>query len=315
MKDKQKILGIFDGLLLIKSQWLSFFFAVLASFIILSLDFILTTSMPKVIDGLNIIIIEGNLSNIPLSTLILSSLIIFRPIVGWLINFFQIKVLLNILRNLEDDISRGANKIYMGNDNYSSENSANMLITHGRYYLDNYLIPLIRAITDIGSIIVICVGLFIQYPIPLILFVLTISILLSIYQLITQKLLRDNGELIINSYEQIIKLSEDGFAGKFGNYTMKEILDIKKRSMLILGSISQGLKYVIEFCFMFSFGIATIYMMIFSAGNFILFTSTFAYAGIRMLPSFSTVLAFYQGKTTAEFAITELSIHLKKTIN
>ena len=37
---------------------------------------------------------------------------------------------------------------------YSSENAANMLISHGRYFVDNFLIPLIRAITDLGTIFV-----------------------------------------------------------------------------------------------------------------------------------------------------------------
>ncbi len=311
--DNIKVTGIFSGLDLIKNQWIRFSFAVLASFIILSLDFILTTSIPRIIDGLNVLLINGNISEVPLLTIIFLILIVLRPVIGWSINFFQIKVLLGILRQLENDITKASGRLYLNEEKYSSENSANILVTHGRYYLDNFLIPLIRAITDIGSILVICLGLFIQYPVPLAVFLVTIALLLGIYQSITQKILQKNGMLLVNSYEEIIKLSKDGFIGKFSSKNIKEVLDTKKRSSLMLGSISQGMKYVIEFCFMFSFGTATIYIIIFSSTNFVAFTSTFAYAGIRMLPSFATVLAFYQGKSTADFSIKEVSNHLESS--
>lgn len=315
MKEKNNTLGIFEGLSLIKNQWLSFCFAIFLSFIILSLDFILTISIPKILDDLSFIIDDGNLFNIPRLSIILLILIILRPAIGWLINYLQIRILVGILRNLEDDVYSKSNKIYIYNKNYSSENSANLLITHGRYYLDNYLIPLIRAITDVGSIIVICFGLFLKYPIPLLFFVFSITVFLSVYQFITKKLLRKNGEILVNSYEDIIKLSANGFAEEQGAKTINEVLDVKKSSSLVIGSISQGLKYVIEFCFMFSFGIAALYIIIISPSSFAAFISTFAYAAVRMLPSFSTVLAFYQGKTFAEFAINELLKHMKNSFD
>lgn len=312
MKIKENKLTVFNGLLLIKGQWLNFSFAMLASLIILSLDFVLTTSMPRVIEGISLVLIDGDTSKVPLWTLIVTILIILRPVVGWLVNFFQIKVLLIILRNLESDVWNTSNKIYLNEDSYSSEKSANMLISHGRYFLDSYLIPLIRAITDLGSVMVICIGLFIQYPLPLFIFISIIVLLLSIYQMVTQNLLTINGKRLVNSYERIIKLSENGFIIIDSDNNIDEVLDVKKHSSLVLASISQGLKYVIEFCFMFAFGAATLYMAAFAPANFVAFTSTFAYAGIRMLPSFSAILAFYHGKNGAEFAIIELSKHLKR---
>ena len=87
-------------------------------------------------------------------------------------------------------------------------------------------------------------------------------------------------------------------------------MDDKKRASLSLGSLSQGLRYVIEFSFMFSFGIASIYVVMIYPESFAIFVSTFAYAGVRMLPSFTTVLAFTQGKTSAEHPIRELSLIL-----
>ncbi len=314
MKKNINKMGVFTGLNLIKDQWLSFCFAIFAAFIILSLDFILTISIPTVIDSINIIINSGNYSEISKLSVILIILIIFRPVIGWLINFLQIRILLGILRNLEDSIRASSNILYSEDRDYSSENSANLLITHGRYYLDAYLIPLIRAITDIGSIIVICIGLFIKYPIPLMIFASSMIVFLSFYQIYTQKLLRKNGEFLINTYEDIIKLSSNGFQDKEEGKTIDEVLNVKRNSSLVLGAISQGLKYVIEFSFMLCFALATLYIILTVPSVFVAFSSTFAYAAVRMLPSFSTVLAFYQGKNTAEYAINELAKHKKINI-
>ena len=92
MKTKENKLTVFNGLLLIKGQWLNFSFAMLASLIILSLDFVLTTSMPRVIEGISLVLIDGDTSKVPLWTLIVTILIILRPVVGWLVNFFQITI-------------------------------------------------------------------------------------------------------------------------------------------------------------------------------------------------------------------------------
>ena len=90
-----------------------------------------------------------------------------------------------------------------------------MLISHGRYFVDNYLIPLIRATTDLGTIIVIAIGLFIQFPIPLVFFIGAAFISLSSYQLLSKGFLRDNGEIVLKCYEDIIRSSKDGFSSSF----------------------------------------------------------------------------------------------------
>ena len=130
-----------------------------------------------------------------------------------------------------------------------------MLISHGRYYVDNYLIPLFRAVTDIGSIIVISVGLALQFPMPLALFIGIIIILLVGYQSIISGFLINNGKVLLNSYEKIITLAQKGFSEKISGQDSNFVLDEKKKSALVLGSISQGVKYIIEFSFMFSFGV------------------------------------------------------------
>jgi|TARA_B100001778_G_scaffold55702_1_gene42730 hypothetical protein len=321
MNKENKSLGILEGLKLVKDQWAMLSIAVLASIIILTLDFLLTTSMPKVIEGLqSLMSSQGNLVLSP-SLIILVSLIILRPLIGWTINFIQISIILNILRKLETDIASKSNYIFNENLEYSSENSANMLISHGRYFVDNYLIPLIRAITDAGTIIVISVGIFIQYPLPLTFFILSAVISLSTYQLLSKNLLRRNGEICLRCYENIMVSSKNGFNINHEcinedeielNKSVKihDVLDQKKKATIIIGSISQGLKYVVEFCFMLSFGVATLVMFLYSPGQFAAFVATFAYAGVRMLPSFTSIISFFQTRSSAEFAVKELLMHL-----
>ena len=306
---RSKRMSSLNGLKLIKGQRVELAMAVAASFFILSLDYLLTIGMPKVISGLNLVLADGDLFSAPIETLVIIIFIIFRPIVGWLVNLFQINIILNVLRKLENQICSSANKEFLNDPIYSSENYANMVITHGRYYVDNFLIPGIRAITDVGSIIVISMGLAILFPIPLAVFIGAITIILTLYQVLMGNVLSSSGQVLVNCYENIITSSRNGFAKDLnrGGYDINAILDNKKRATLVLASISQGLKYVIEFSFMLSFGVACIYVVLINPESFAIFLSTFAYAGVRMLPSFTTILAFFQGKTSAEHPIRELS--------
>lgn len=307
-------LKLFSALKLVRNQWKLLLFAFFAALIILSLDFFLTISIPRVIEELSSVIFAGNIFDIPAYLIALILLIIFRPIIGWCISFFQISLILKILRNLEDEIIEKCNYSYeSNNENYQDEVSANMLISHGRYFVDNYLIPLIRAATDLGTIIVIAIGLFIQFPIPLVFFVVAAFLSLYLYQFLSKNLLRNNGEIVLKCYEDIIRSSKDGFSNSFisslednKNLSIKDVLDKKRRSSLVLGSISQGLKYVTEFCFMFSFAISAFAILIFTPTLITIFIGTFAYAGVRMLPSFTTIIAFFQSKSAAERAVYEL---------
>ena len=307
-------LKLFSGLVLIRRQWKLLFLAGFAALVILSLDFFLTISMPRVIEELSIVINSENIFNVPNYLIALILLIVIRPIIGWCISFFQISMILKILRNLEDEITVKCKNSFENDDkNFSSETSANMLISHGRYFVDNYLIPLIRATTDLGTIIVIAIGLFIQFPIPLVFFIGAAFISLSSYQLLSKGFLRDNGEIVLKCYEDIIRSSKDGFSSSFistlgsnKDISIKNVLDRKRRSSLILGSISQGLKYVVEFCFMFSFATSAMAMLFFNPDLIAAFVGTFAYAGVRMLPSFTSIIAFFQSRSAAEHAVYEL---------
>ncbi len=315
-KNESSETKLFAGLALIKTQWKLLALAIISSLIILALDFLLTISMPKIIDGLKNVMSDSNSLKIPNSLIILTLLLILRPLIGWIINFFQISIILRILRNLENEIVKRSNDLYKEeNKKYSNEHAANMLISHGRYFVDNFLIPFIRAITDLGTIVVIAIGILIQYPIPLIFFIVTSFISLTIYQFLSKNLLRENGEVLLRCYEDIIKLAKNGYYGKSRNKKdlsskILEVLDRKKLANTILGSISQGIKYFVEFCFMLSFGVATMVMFLLSPSAFAAFVATFAYAGVRMLPSFTSIISFFQTRSAAQQAIKELINHL-----
>ena len=116
----------------------------------------------------------------------------------------------------------------------------------------------------------------------------------------------------LKCYEDIIRSSKDGFSSSFistlgsnKDISIKNVLDRKRRSSLILGSISQGLKYVVEFCFMFSFATSAMAMLFFNPDLIAAFVGTFAYAGVRMLPSFTSI-NFLQSRSAAEHAVYEL---------
>ncbi len=304
----KKNVTILEGLSLVSKQWKMFSLAFFASILIMSLDFLLTISIPKIIDGLENIILSGEISSIPISLIILCSLIILRPLIGWIINYIQISIILNILRKLESNIVSNSKKRFTNSEiDYSSENAANMLISHGRYFVDNFLIPLIRAITDLGTIFVIAIGILLQYPIPLVTFLTTAFLSLAIYQFLSRSVLRINGEIVLRCYEEIMKSSRIGHENQD---EITKILNRKKTSTIILGSVAQGIKYVVEFSFMLSFGFATIIMFFYSADLFVAFVATFAYAGVRMLPSFTSVISFLQSRSAADQAIRELVKHL-----
>ena len=61
--------------------------------------------MPRVIEELSIVINSENIFNVPNYLIALILLIVIRPIIGWCISFFQISMILKILRNLEDEIT------------------------------------------------------------------------------------------------------------------------------------------------------------------------------------------------------------------
>ena len=318
-------INLLSGLMLIKNQWPRLALALTASMVILFLDFFLTISMPKILEQMEMVVSSGEGLNIPSDLVILILLIVIRPAIGWLINLLQIAIILTILRNLEDDIAKKSKDSYKKDESsYSSESAANLLISHGRYFVDNFLIPGIRATTDSGTIIVIALGLLLQFPLPLVIFLFFSVTSLVAYQSISKNSLSTNGEICLRCYEQIIKSSKNGFEEIhqcFNNeeshdlkreLNINQILDQKKRATIIIGSIAQGLKYVVEFCFMLGFGAACLSMIILTPNELGAFIATFAYAGVRMLPSFTSIIAFFQARSTADPAIRELITHLRR---
>ena len=76
MVNLNKRMSILYGLKLIKDQWGPLAIAIATSFLILSLDYLLTTGMPKVISGLNLVLADGNLFSLPKEVIVLTILII-----------------------------------------------------------------------------------------------------------------------------------------------------------------------------------------------------------------------------------------------
>lgn len=314
--------GVLSGLKVIKDQRAALALAFSTSLIILSLDYFLTANMSSIIEGItNILSAESGLK-VPPVLLVLCLLIVLRPLIGWVVNFVQTSILHSILRKLETKISKSSrNKFLNEPKSYSSEVSANILISHGRYFIDDFLSPLLRAVTDVGVITVISFGLFLQYSVPLIFFIASAVTLLAGYQFLSRKVLQVNGEIKLRCYEAIIKSSREGFYniektphrvdGSSENYVLiHEILDDKRKAGIVIGSLSQGLKYVVEFTFMASFAFASIAVILNEPSQFAAFIATFAYAGVRMLPAFTSVIAFFHSKSAANHAIKELVEHL-----
>lgn len=308
-------LKIHIQLSLIRDQWKKFALAVLAALVILSLDFFLTISMPKVIEGVSLLIESEDILDAPPYLITLVLLIVIRPIIGWLVSFLQINILLRILRNLENSITSACNGLFHSDkENFSSENSANMLISHGRYYVDNLLIPLMAAGTNLGSIIVIGIGIGIQFPLPLLIFIFTAISSLYLYQILIRNRLRLNGKTLLIAYEDIISFSKDGYSQDMiskdeiidNKISISDVLDRKMKSSIVIGSISQGLKYAVEFSFMMSFSVATLTLAFLNPESLVIFIAAFAYAGVRMLPSFTSVMAFFQGRSASDHAVREL---------
>ena len=313
-----KIAQSLSGLALIRDQKFTFFLALSFSVLILVLDLVLVLSIPKIIKSLTGMDYSNPFENIDPVLLLLVALIIFRPLIGWVINFLQIRCVLRIQRNLEEKfIDKLQAKFLTENDSFGDGHAANVIITHGRYFLDNFLLPLIRAITDFGSIMTIFIGLLIQFFIPVTSFIIALGLMLFIYQRLSREILRRHGEVIIRSSEKIMYSARDGFfdtsegdaqAEKSGRArrNITGILNDKLHSNVRIGAISQGVKYIIEFCFLVAFSVSFLIVFLTDSTKAAIFISTLAYSAMRILPAINAVMAFFQAQSGAHKAIEEL---------
>lgn len=313
-----KISQSLSGLTLIRDQKFTFFLALSFSVLILVLDLVLVLSIPKIINALTYIDFSNPFENLDPVLPLLMALIIFRPLIGWVINFLQIRCVLRILRNLEEKfIDKLQARFMTEGDSFVDGHAANVIITHGRYFLDNFLLPLIRAITDFGSIMTIFIGLLVQFFIPVTSFIIALGLMLLIYQRLSREILRRHGEVIIRSSEKIMYSARDGFfdtiepgtpatASGRSRKNISEILNDKLHSNLRIGAISQGVKYIIEFCFLVAFSVSFLIVFLTDNTNAAFFISTLAYSAMRILPAINTVMAFFQAQSGAHKAIEEL---------
>lgn len=313
-----KIAQSLSGLTLIRDQKFTFLLALSFSVLILVLDLVLVLSIPKIMTSLTSMDFNNPFQNLDPVLLALVALIIFRPLIGWVINFLQIQCVLRILRNLEEKfIDKLQAQFLTERGSFADGHAANVIITHGRYFLDNFLLPLIRAITDFGSIMTIFIGLLIQFFVPVTSFIFALGLMLFIYQKMSRGILRHHGEIVIRSSEKIMYSARDGFfdtvkghlpAGESGGAREKitETLDDKLHSNVRIGAIAQGVKYIIEFCFLVAFSVSFLIVFVTDGAKAAIFISTLAYSAMRILPAINSVMAFFQAQSGAHKAIEEL---------
>ena len=320
-RDIPNEMTIIAGLRVAQNQKGRLALAFSTAFVILGLDFFLTTNMPVIIDKLQLLVSGEEIANLSISFFVIATMIVLRPLIGWIVNYIQISIIHSILRSLETEIAATFHEVFcLRSELYSSEAAANMLVSHGRYFVDDFLIPLIRAATDVGVICVISIGLLLQYPAALTAFIVSAVSMLTTYQFLSRRILQVNGEIKLRSYQDIIKASQEGLFNvnietensRADMVSTHAVLDRKRQAGIVVGSLSQGLKYVVEFCFMASFAVAGAAILFLQPDQFSAFAATFAYAGVRMLPSFTSVVAFFHSRNSAQQAIKELFLHLNR---
>lgn len=309
--------------IIMRGHWYRYIIVILFSCVVLSLDFLLTTSIPFVFEQFQVVV-TGSIKDLRTDFLVICLLIVFRPLIGFLIISFQAYFTQKIQRQIEDDLAKKLVVTFQNDPKkQTSEKAANLIITNARYFTDNFLIPLARAITEIGSLIFVGAGLLVVFPFPTLIFFISMFILLFLFYIISRQTIRQQGKIMIFSIEKIINLAKSGFADKRLLRTNKSgslkpssklisILDSKMTAAFILCSFSQGAKYIVEFCALIGFGLASLYIIATSPAELGTFVSIFVYAAMRMLPSVSSIISFIQGRENAFHAMDELAAELNE---
>ena len=160
------------------------------------------------------------------------------------------------------------------------------------------------------------IGLLIQFFIPVTSFIIALGLMLFIYQRLSREILRRHGEVIIRSSEKIMYSARDGFFDTSEGEAQAEesgrarrnitgILNDKLHSNVRIGAISQGVKYIIEFCFLV-FLRQLSHRILTDSTKAAIFISTLGYSAMRILPAINAVMAFFQAQSGSHKAIEEL---------
>lgn len=277
------------------------------------MDYFIITEFDSVLAYMESFKLE-NLFDTPMSLVILCLTILLRPIFSWGGTAYSVYISQKILRDIEHDVKNcflDNRKLY--ESEFNLEEIANVYITYGRWFIDSFLLPAIRAMLELAILLTITLGLIKQFPTEFLIFSSLLLVSLIIYNFITKTILRLNGKIFVQSSENLIKQTNNIFHRgiKRENFTVEEAafdqtLDQKMKSGIILGMFSQGLKNVIELAAMFSFGTTLIYVLLTNTSSIAVFGSTFVYAIFRILPSVVVLLTFYQQRNNARFAIERL---------
>lgn len=276
-------------------------------------DYFIITKFDAVLSYISTFKME-NLFEIPLHLVALCMAILLRPILSWGGTAYSVYISQRILRDIENDIKiRFLKNRNLYTNEFKSGEISNVYITYGRWFIDSFLLPLIRAILELAIILTITAGLLKQFPFEVLIFSSSLFTILTAYNLLTKPILRSNGKHFVQSSEKLINHCNYIFEEKSSSQIIGAVetdfdqtLDQKMKSGIILGIFSQGLKNVIELGAMFAFGVTIVYVISFSSSSVAVFGSTFVYAIFRILPSIGVLLTFYQQRNNARFAIERL---------
>ena len=282
--------------------------------ILVYLDFFIITKFDTVLNYVVSFKVD-NLFETPLSTVLLFFLVLIRPALSWIATAFSVYISQRILRDIERDVKK---RLLENRTQFESlfeqDEVTNLYITYGRWFIDSFLLPLIRAILEATIMLSIILGLVQQFPYELLVFSACIITFLTLYYFLFRQTLEANGKIFVQSSENLITWSKRLFERQEGvqpsaptEAVFDKILDEKMRSGVVLGVFSQGLKNIIEMAALFSFAVTILYVLLSSSNSLSIFGSTFAYAIFRMLPSLTMLLAFYQQRNNARFSIDRLA--------
>ena len=277
------------------------------------MDYFIITEFNTILDYMTSFS-ENSIFDTPTSIVVLFLAIIFRPIFSWVGTAYSVYVSQKILRDIEHDVKQR----FLGSDkfkktNFEIEEITNVYITYGRWFVDCFLLPFIRATLEITILLSITFSLATQFPREFLIFSSLLFFFLTTYNLMTKPILKTNGKIFVQTSENLIKKTQNLFdkelkSKNFNSHdsALDETLNQKMKSSIILGMFSQGLKNVIEMAALVSFGITITYVLLFSSSTIAVFGTTFVYAMFRILPSITVLLTFYQQRNNARFAIERL---------
>jgi|GEM_PF-6556377 len=283
----------------------------------MALDLAVALAIPTVTGAVSSITSISDLFSLSEAIVLSISVIIIRPLIGLLVLNAQIRAVLSLLQSIETQIIESRLKDLIASGNWPSERIANIFITHGRYYIDNYLLPFVRALTETASLIAVIAGIFLLFPATAFIFFAVLLVAFIGYKLVIGDIVRRHGHQLLIQYEKFMSLSR-GYErrvdalSKSEVYMWKSAIDLKRGSSVMLGVTSQGMKFVVEFTFIVSFSLSALWMLFNEPTLLPAFGASFAYAAVRAIPALTAIMSFIQSADSASHSIKELRLAINR---